>query len=122
MYTCTGTHRLDDGREDAHAAGVRLALVDEEDGQVELLGHARLWVGLEGCGCCVSEGLCLYVHIKRGAQRHQGMYQLGEVLAEALLPLRELAAALWWLCLWLCGCGHWGMRQRRGREGGKAAG
>lgn len=51
------THGLDDGREDAHAAGVGLALVDEEDGEVELLGHARLWGwGSRGNGrrACVS--------------------------------------------------------------------
>lgn len=39
------THRLDDGAEHGHAAWVGLALVDEEDGEVELLRHARLCVG-----------------------------------------------------------------------------
>ena len=39
------THRLDDGTEHGHAARVGLALVDEEDGEVELLRHARLCVG-----------------------------------------------------------------------------
>lgn len=36
------THRLDDGGEHAHAAGVSLALIDQEDRQIELFGHARL--------------------------------------------------------------------------------
>ena len=75
-------------------------------------------MGLGGCGCCVSgEGLCLYVHIKTGAQRHQCTYQLGEVLAEALLPLRELAAALWWLCLWVSLWSLGDASATQGREG-----
>jgi hypothetical protein len=73
--TAHSTHGLDDGREDAHATGVGLALVDEEDCDVELLGQARLGARVGGCGCVFGEPSRPDTHAsgngQRGTHRHR---------------------------------------------------